>query len=273
MKLGINTYTFMWAIGFAAGFEGARPSNPLTAMGLLEKARMLGVRLVQTGPNLPFDRLPPGELEEVIQAARDWNIEFEVSTRGLESRNLKKHISLCHKMGSRLLRTLPEVDGKLAPVPIMTAHLQRIRPVLESENIWLGLENHNQPASDLRSAIEAVGSPNIGVVLDTANSLAVPEGWKEVTRILAPYTLSLHYKDFVVKRVRSTMGFNCEGRPAGRGQLDTSWLLKALCASNFDFNVILELWTPEQESLESTIRLESDWSIESIAYLRDFIKD
>jgi 3-oxoisoapionate decarboxylase len=269
MKLGINTYSFMWAVGL----EGARPERPLTAMGLLERARALGVRLVQTGPNLPFDRLSPGELDEFIQAAREAGIELEVGSRGLEARHLKKQVALCHKMGSRLLRSVPEVGGQTPTLPVLAAHLQRIRPLLESEQIWLGLENHNQPANDLRSAIEVVGSPNIGVVLDTVNSLAVPEGWKEVTRILAPYTMCLHYKEFLVKRAWSMMGFTCEGRPAGRGQLDAPYLFKALKASQYDFNVVLEQWTPEQSRLEDTIRMEWDWAIESIAYLREFVKD
>ena len=45
MKLGIGTYSYMWAIGF----DGARPASPMTAMALLEKARELGVRVVQYG--------------------------------------------------------------------------------------------------------------------------------------------------------------------------------------------------------------------------------
>ena len=54
MKLGINSYTFMWSIGFqganpAYPDKAARPAQPLTALGLLEKARQLGVSVVQTG--------------------------------------------------------------------------------------------------------------------------------------------------------------------------------------------------------------------------------
>jgi hypothetical protein len=51
-------------------------------LGLLEKART-GLGLVQTGPNLPVDKLPEAELETFIQTAKDWGIELN-GTRGLD---------------------------------------------------------------------------------------------------------------------------------------------------------------------------------------------
>jgi hypothetical protein len=104
------------------------------------------------------------------------------------------------------------------------------------------------------------------------NSLAVLEGWKYVTEMLAPYTICLHHKEFIVKRVWSMMGFTVEGRPAGQGQMDTAWLLDTLQAAGAQFNVILEAWPPEQKTLQETIDLEETWVKESIPYLRRFVK-
>jgi len=64
---------------------------------------------------------------------------------------------------------------------------------------------------------------------------------------------------------------NVEGRPAGQGQVDTPWLLDALRRAGAEFNVILEVWPPEQPALEQTIALEDRWVRESIPYLRQFI--
>jgi sugar phosphate isomerase/epimerase len=269
MKLGINTYTFMWAIGF----PGASPETPLSAIGLLDKARLLGVKVVQMGPNLPLDRLPEGELSPFILAAENMGVELELGTRGIETEHLEHQVELSRRIGSKLLRTVPEIGGKSPDLNTLIEHLKRIRPLLESEGVRLGLENGSLPAESLRAAIEGAGSAHIGVVLDMVNSLVIPEGWKEVTRILAPYTMCLHYKDFIVRRSWSMMGFTCEGRPAGRGQIDTRWLLEALKVSPYDFNVILELWPPEQETLEETILLEADWAIESIGYLRGIVRE
>jgi sugar phosphate isomerase/epimerase len=111
------------------------------------------------------------------------------------------------------------------------------------------------------------------VVLDMVNSLAVPEGWKQVAEVLAPYTMCLHLKDFVVQRVWNMMGFTVEGRPAGKGQVDLPWLFDTLKASQYDFNVIIELWPPEQPTLEETIALEHAWAVESVPALRAYVKD
>lgn len=267
MKLGINTYTFMWAIGF----EGAQPEKPLTALGLLEKARCLGVRVLQTGPNLPFEELPEAELEQFVHTARDWGIELEVGMRGLELERIQRQVALCQRMGARLLRSVPELGGETPNPAQLVSALRAALPVLEDAGIYLGLENGKIPCRQLSAALDEVGSPQVGVVLDMVNSLAVPEGWREVTEVLAPYTMCLHFKDFVMRRAWHMMGFICEGRPAGQGQLEAAWLLQTLRAARYDFNVILELWTPEQNTLAETIALEDAWAEESVIYLKEFI--
>jgi hypothetical protein len=68
------------------------------------------------------------------------------------------------------------------------------------------------------------------------------------------------------------MGFIIEGAPAGQGQLDIPWLLNKLGESGPLCNAILELWPPEQKTIEETIALEDKWVVESIPYLRDCIR-
>jgi sugar phosphate isomerase/epimerase len=279
VKLGINTYTFMWSIGFqganpAYPDKAAHPAAPLTALGLLEKARTLGVKLVQSGPNLPLDRLPEAELENFIRTANAWGITLELGTRGLDYDHLVRQIALARRMGARLIRTLPEIGGQY----VTDAHrlppaLLQVLPVLEPEGIRLAVENGRIPAADMAAALDEVHSPLVGVVLDMVNSLAVPEGWKEVTRQLAAHTQCVHYKDFTLKRAWHMMGFICEGRPAGQGLVDTEWLLNALEASPYDFNIIVELWPPEQPDLADTVALEQKWAEESIPYLRRYVQE
>ena len=88
----------------------------MTALGLLQKARDLGVKLVQTGPNLPVYYLPEAELEEFIQTAKDWGIELELGTRGLDYDHLVKMVALAKRMGAKLIRTLPEIGGSPRPM-------------------------------------------------------------------------------------------------------------------------------------------------------------
>lgn len=270
MKLGIGTYCYMWSIGF----EGAAPARPMTAMDLLEKARELGVCVVQYGPNLNLLALPAGEVDRLAGQARDWGITLELATRGLEADHLLGQLALAKRIGSTLLRTIPEHGGQPTAAKDVPGHVRSVLPQFEAAGIRLGLENGKIPAALLGATIEELASPYLGVVLDTVNSLAVPEGYKEVTRELAPYTICLHYKPFVVRRVWSMMGFTVESRPAGQDQVDAAWLLETVkSAARAPFNVILELWPPEQKRLQETIDLEQAWAVESVRYLRQFIAD
>jgi len=269
MRLGIGTYCYMWSIGL----EGAEPAKPMTAMDLLGKARELGVGVVQMGPNLPLDKLPDAKVDAFAQQARGWEIEVELCTRGLETDHLQRQVALAQRVGAKLLRTIPELGGLNVDARVIPDYMRAILPTLEGAGVRLGFENGKIPAVELRAALEAVGSSWFGIVLDTVNSLAVPEGWKHVAEVLAPYTISLHMKEFVVQRVWSMMGFVVEGRPAGKGQVDLPWLLGLLRAAGSDCNMILELWPPEQKTRQETIELEQAWVVESIQYLRQYVKD
>jgi len=264
MRLGINSYTYMWSIGF----EGAYPRKPLSALDLLAKARELDVQLVQTGPNL---RMGDRELHEFIIQANQSGIELEFGIRGLDLLELKEWISKCRAANARLLRTVPEINGQPPTTDQLVKLLNEVVPYLVDYQVKLGLENGRIPCRDLRAVIERINNPQVGIVLDMVNSLAIPEGWKEVTRVLAPYTMCLHYKDFHITRQWHMMGFSCEGQPAGKGQLEPDWLFEVLSQSKYDFNVILELWTPEHNNIEETIRTENSWAKESINFLRQFV--
>ena len=91
MKLGISSYTFPWAIGL----PDAIPSQPLTPLQLLEKARELGVGLVQFGPNMPLDQLPEKELREVVKRASSWKIDLEMGTVGIDPGRLQRANTIC----------------------------------------------------------------------------------------------------------------------------------------------------------------------------------
>lgn len=269
MKLGIGTYTYMWSIGFL----GMQPEKPMDWFDLLSKASELGVHVVQYGPNLPLDVLSDEQLTRLVQQARSCCIEIEVGTRGLETEHLRSQIRLAERVGARLLRTVPELAGNTPSVNQIHTSLAAIAPDLDRAGIRLALENGKIPAEDLAGVLEALAGASIGVTLDTVNSLAIPEGTREVVNRLAKHTFSFHVKDFVVKRVWHMMGFNVEGCPADEGQMDLPWILTQLHAAGADPNAILELWPPEQANLRQTIALEHAWAKESISNLRRYIPD
>jgi hypothetical protein len=85
--------------------------------------------------------------------------------------------------------------------------------------------------------------------------------------------MCVHYKDFTIKRAWHMMGFLCEGTPAGKGMVDPEWLFAQLLVSRHPFNVIVEVWPPEQSSVDETAALEQAWAEEGIRFLRNTIRD
>jgi sugar phosphate isomerase/epimerase len=271
MKLGIGTYTYLWSIGVA----GSEPEAPMSALDLLSKAVAFKLKVVQFGPNLPLDEVQPAVLDRLLDTAAAWGIELEMGTKGIDPAHLAGQVEFAARAGIRLLRTVPDYDKSAVP-PSPRSLASALKPVidaLERGNVSLGIENASIPAAILAEALDRIGSPRVGVTLDTVNSLAIGEGAGYVAQTLARYTTCLHVKDYSVDRIWHSMGFSVEGRPAGQGQLDIPWLLDLLRSERRSPNAILELWPPRQSTVEETVALEQRWAEESIEYLRRLIPD
>lgn len=270
MKLGISSYTFPWAIGL----PNTVPDHPLKPMQLLEKAQELGVGLVQFGPNMPLDGLPERELREVVKQADSWKIDLEIATEGIDPESLKNQIRFAKRIGAILLKTTPERPaGRIPPQTELSSCLRAIVNDLAEEKIGLAIDNSRIPAPELNEVLGAVRCRWLGAAVDTANPLALPQGWQISLRVLGHCTLSLHIKDFVVQPEAHGMGFAVKGCPAGKGQLNIPWLVESFASLRIQPSVILESWTPEQKTLQDTIALEAAWAIEGANYLRRFIPD
>jgi sugar phosphate isomerase/epimerase len=270
MKLGISSYTFPWAIGL----PDAIPSHPLTPLQLLEKAHDLGVGIVQFGPNMPLDQLPEKELREVMKQAGAWKIDLEIGTIGIDPGRLKDQIHFSKRIGAILLKTTPE--GPNGHIPLRTEISNCLRAVLgelAGEKMGLAIDNSRIPAQELNALLESIRSPWLGAALDTANPLALPQGFQLSVRVLGHRTLSLQIKDFVVQPAAHGMGFSVIGCPVGKGQLNIPWIVESFAALRIAPSALLESWTPEQKTLQETLALEDEWAKQGVDYLRRFILD
>jgi 3-oxoisoapionate decarboxylase len=135
----------------------------------------------------------------------------------------------------------------------------------------LALENYEQVTSaELAGLVERLANPCVGVCLDTANSLGAMELPRQVVTNLGPYVRNLHIKDFTIRRVTYTMGFEIAGCPAGEGKLDIDWIIGELRKWNRDPTLILEQWTPWRGTLEQTLAVEEEWAERSLRFLERY---
>lgn len=271
MRLGISSFTYTWAIG-VPGY--ASPHKPLDALGLLDRAERLGVRVVQIADNLPLDTLSSGERQALRARAQSANINIEVGTRGITPDHLLAYLELAQYFASPILRVVIDTADHRPDADEIVDILGRTVPAFESANVWLAIENHDRfKVADLAEIIRRVGSCRVGICLDTVNSFGALEGPDIVISTLGPLTVNLHVKDFAVVRAGHKMGFLVEGRPAGQGQLDVPRVLDTVRQMGRDVNAIVELWTPPEHDLTATIAKEDEWASESVRYLRTLISE
>src|SRR5262245_26236657 len=173
MRLGISSYTFVWAVGVPGS---PQPAQPLTAEGLLAKAAQLGVSVVQIADNLPLDRLTPAEIDRLWRRAAELQIDLEVGTRGIQPAHLRTFLSLAIKLRSPLLRTLIEPATAESAADNVVAALREVIPEFSRSGVCLATENHDfLRAQELAQIVDRCKSQSVGICLDTANSLGCGE--------------------------------------------------------------------------------------------------
>ncbi len=268
MELGIASWSVPWSIG-VPGYP--QPSSPLGAVGLLEKAVGADTCVVQIADNMPLHELPDSDLDRLREAARARGLRLESGTRSLNPEHLARYIGITHRIGARLLRTV--LSGSLCGPEQLTAAetgIRQILPMLDREDVTLALENNEAfSAAEFAILIRRIASPRVGICLDTANSLGRPETLETVVEQLAEHAVVLHAKDYDIRRVDTRMGFSVTGTPAGEGRVNFDWVLTELCRhGRTGISVIVEHWQPFAGTIEETLRIEEEWLVRSVKFLR-----
>jgi sugar phosphate isomerase/epimerase len=269
MKLGIASWTVPWAIGMP-GYP--KPPAPLTPTGLLDKAKALGVSIVQIADNMPLDQLRDAQLDELRSAAQSRDLTIEAGTRGVEPAHLRRYLDICVRLDARILRTLSHTSTSKPTIEQVAAWMRDVLPDFERAGVAIALENNEaHTVSEYAWLVREMASPSLGICMDTANSLGRPETLDRVVAELAPYTIVLHVKDYDIHRIDTRMGFHVVGRPAGDGKVDFPLVFGALKMHKRSPSIILEHWPPFAESIEKTIQLEEEWVERSLAFLRPWV--
>ncbi|HWH97127.1 MAG TPA: TIM barrel protein [Pseudolysinimonas sp.] len=263
MLLGIGSYTLPWAIGVAPEI----PASPLDHAGLLAAATELGAEVVQFADNLPVHELDDGTLGTLRDDADRRGIRVEIGVRGVAADTLTKAAAAATRLGAPFVRTILEAPGAgHLEVSAAVAALAPLELEFRDRGLRLAIENHDRHRTDeLLGVIDALGDWS-GVCLDTVNSFGALEDPDRVIAVLAPVTIAVHVKDFSIHRQWHKMGFEIVGAPVGQGRLDLATLFEAV--GDRAESAVVELWTPFQGDLASTIRLEHTWATQSMVALR-----
>lgn len=107
------------------------------------------------------------------------------------------------------------------------ASLGLAEPIIARHDILLAVENHKDwRADELIDLLKKLGSRQVGVCVDTGNSIALLEDPLEVVETLAPLAFTTHLKDMGVAEYAD--GFLLSEVPFGTGFLDLKRIVAVL---------------------------------------------
>ena len=262
MTIGLGTYAYFWRLS-------DRVSNPLSLPEAIAHAAACGVELFQICDYAPLETMTDTELAAVRAAAVDHQVTLELGTKGIRTPHLRRFLQIADILDARLLRTMFNTADHRPDVPEATALLRAILPELVDHGVTLALETYEQvPTRDLVQVVRDIGHPRIGICSDPANTVAALELPAAVVDAVAPYVVNMHIKDFAFSRRDGWVGFTFSGTPLGEGLLDYDHMVQAIRPQTRDINQIVEHWLPWQGTEEETLRLEDQWTRQSLEFLR-----
>ena len=264
-KIGVGSWTFPWATGTVLDH---RPEHVLDPLGVVQRAKDLGVHVVHFLDNLPLDGCDQKAIAQAGELAALHGIEVEIGTRGTNPEHLLRYLEIAQKMGARLLRTMGGWHGAPASLKEISDNLSKVLPSFSNAGVRIALENYEAyRTSDLAALVAQIDHPALGICLDLTNSFGALESADEILGNLVPFTISVHLKEFAVERLEFLMGFAFRGKPTGQGMLPLQKMFDALTAASRRANVIVEQWPPFQETLVKTIEQELNWARQSVEHL------
>ncbi len=120
--------------------------------------------------------------------------------------------------------------------------LALIEPVLRKHQLKLAIENHkDHTADELAALMRKISSEWIGVLVDTGNNIALLEDPHAAVEALAPFAMSVHFKDMAAQPCAD--GFLLSEVPLGTGALDLPRIVATLAKANRTLVFNLEMAT------------------------------
>lgn len=115
-------------------------------------------------------------------------------------------------------------------------------PVVRKYKLKLALENHKDLTTDEQVALlRKIDSEWVGALVDTGNNVALLEEPHAVVEALAPFALSVHFKDMAVQPYAD--GFLLSEVPLGTGMLDLPRIVRTLLREKPGLAFNLEMGT------------------------------
>ncbi len=248
--LGVCKDSYQIAWGAA---RGNRPEAPFhDATGFLEYCHRLGAGGIQVGLGAPSseDAARLREKAEAFGMFVEGQVglprtpadvsRFEAEVRA--ARQAGAEVVRGAAPGSRRYEAFDSADAFRRAVAEARECLALAEPVLTKHRVRLALENHKDwRVGELLEVLRRLGSSQVGICVDTGNSIALMEDPMSVVEAYAPWAVTVHLKDMAVAEYEG--GFLLSEVPLGEGFLDLSKMVAALRRAAPKIRFTLEMIT------------------------------
>lgn len=269
MKLGLGSYAYRWSIGI----KDQQPAVKMTPFEVLDQAAALGLDVVQYADNMPLDTFSEADHHKLYEIAQSKGIALELGTQCFDADEVERYLVIGQRLHAKIMRVALDAEDSHLPVPELAEQLRPLLDKARNAGMRIAIENHfNYPSPRMVELLDVVGDTTLGVCLDVANSICAGEWPHETVKMLAPYTINLHLKDYVIQPDTYGVGFYIHGVPLGQGRAPIPWILDQLTHCPKDMSVILEHWLPRGDDTVNARAQEQPWLEQTVAAAKEFIK-
>ena len=256
MKLGLDSYSTR--------------NSGLDPAGVLELAAQLGLQGVLFELS-PFRSFRDADLQHVRQTAARLGLYIEMGMGSIfhwhpmaakgrellaeagyeaeasESQTVIAHLDVAEKLGAPLLRCVcgnlfvRDEGHDMAALADRAVDILR-EPCREAQRrgMRIAMENHADfTVRELASILARIASPAFGFTVDCANLAFDLDDPFRLARIMAPYALTTHYKNYRV--LRTPRGLALENCDVGAGDIDVAAIARLLAEHNPRINLNFEI--------------------------------
>jgi 3-oxoisoapionate decarboxylase len=255
MKVAIDSYCYHRYFGEVYAGLQQPADRTMTVWDFLRRARRLGV----AGVSLESCFLPSDDdfllrLRDALDSCGLERVWAWGHPDGLRSgadrqaaRDLVAHLAHARRIGAGVMRI---VGGNRRTRPVSFAQhkrrlggmLRKLLPAAEDHGVVLALENHiDLTADEMVELVGTLGSPWLGVCLDTGNNLRLHEDPVVVAAKLAPLARATHIKDIGVRRGDPREFAFWPSVPLGKGLVDLGRVLALLHEARYQGLLAIEV--------------------------------
>ncbi len=251
LPVALCAFGLTWTCGLVPSTETMDGEDRLDPIGLLNYAAELGLSGVEIPPRLI--QQAPGGVRALRESGERLGLGFVIGGSPVLAGRLLDELDLANDLGATVVRCIlsdllcGDRRQRTSAGLLWPDQLRACRAVLaeaadraERLGIRIAVENHQDADSgDLLELCDEIGSPAVGITLDTGNPLAVMEEPTAFARSVAPHLRHMHLKDYRLHP--GPRGVRLVRCALGEGVIDFAEMLALAEAAPHPVSLSLEL--------------------------------